>query len=179
MTFSTETFKLEALKQDDASSLNALMITNGKSFQKYLPKTLAQNLSESDSKEYILKKNKAIQTQSEFTFALKDMDTNKVAGLVILKNIDETSKQGEFAYCIGNKFSGKGWITQSIKAATKFAFEELGLQSLQIIIHKTNLSSINVAKRCGFQWTKTLENAFTPTGKNAINMELYELQYER
>ncbi|HLV70495.1 MAG TPA: GNAT family N-acetyltransferase [Xanthomarina sp.] len=178
MIFSTETFKLEALKPEDASSLSALMISNGKSFQKYLPKTLAQNLSESDSKEYILKKGKAIKNQTEFTFALKDIDTNKVAGLIILKNIDKTNQQGEFAYCIGKKYSGKGWVTHSIKTVTKFAFDNLGLKSLQIFIHKTNTGSINVAERCGFVWRDTIKNEFTPFGKNLTDMELYELCYE-
>ena len=179
MTFSTETFKLEALKLEDASSLSALMINNGKSFQEYLPKTLAQNLSEIDSKNYILKKNKALKDQTEFTFAIKDIDTNKVAGLVILKNLDYQINQGEFAYCIGRKFSGKGWITQSIKAFTKFAFRDLGIKTLQIIIHKTNASSINVAERCGFKWSKTLTNEFKPSGRNPIDMELYELHDEK
>ena len=61
MTFSTETFTLEALKPEDASDLSELMISNGKSFQEYLPKTLAQNLSETDSSIYISNKNKALK----------------------------------------------------------------------------------------------------------------------
>lgn len=179
MTFSTETFTLEALKPEDASSLSALMISNGKNFQQYLPKTLAQNLSEADSKIYILNQSEALKKQAEFTYAIKDNETNDVAGIVILKNIDYHLKQGEFAYCIGKRFSGKGWVTQSIKVFTSFVFDELDLKSLQIIIHKTNISSINVAKRCGFTWSKTLENAFTPSDKNPIDMELYELHNER
>jgi ribosomal-protein-alanine N-acetyltransferase len=154
------------------------MINNGKKFQEYLPKTLAQNLSEIDSKNYILKKNKALKEQTEFTFAIKKLETNEVAGIVILKNLDHKLKQGEFAYCIGKTYSGKGWTTLSLKAFTDFAFNEIGLKNLQIIIHKTNLGSINVAKRCGFLWSKTLENAFTPSGKNSVDMELYELHYE-
>lgn len=179
MTFSTETFTLEALKPEDASNLSGLMISNGKSFQEYLPKTLAQNLSETDSSIYISNKNKALINRTEFTYAIKDIETNKIAGLIILKNIDYQIKQGEFAYCVGNKFSGKGWVTQSIQAFTKFAFQELDLKSLQIIIHKTNISSINVAERCGFKWSKTLVNAFTPSGKNSVDMELYELHDEK
>lgn len=176
MTFSTETFKLEALKPRDASSLSALMISNGKTFQKYLPKTLEQNLSEEASKTYISTKNKALKNKTEFTFAVKDNETLAVAGLVILKNIDTQLKQGEFAYCIGKKFSGKGWITQSLKATSKFALEELGLKKLQIIIHKTNVSSIQVAERCGFTWTRTLEKEFV-SEKSSLDMELYELHY--
>jgi ribosomal-protein-alanine N-acetyltransferase len=178
MTFSTETFKLEPLKSDDASSLNALMISNGKRFQEYLPKTLAQNLSVSDSKNYISKKTLAIKNQVEYTFAVKDIDTNQVAGLIILKNLDFEKKQGEFAYCLGTKFMGKGWMTRSVQATISFALNKLGLKHFQIITHKKNLSSILIAERCNFNWVKTLPNEFSPYGRNPIDMELYELHYE-
>lgn len=176
MTFSTETFTLEALKPKDASSLSALMISNGKKFQKYLPITLEQNLSETDSKSYIAKQNKASKNKLEFTFAIKDKESSEVAGLIILKNIDYQLKQAEFAYCIGEKFSGKGWITQSMKATCKFSNEKLGLKNLQIIIHKTNIRSINVAERCGFTWIKTLNKEFV-SSEAILDMELYQLQY--
>jgi ribosomal-protein-alanine N-acetyltransferase len=54
----------------------------------------------------------------------------------------------------------------------------LGLKRLQIIIHKTNTNSINVAERCGFKWQKTLKNEFSTSGKTPLDMELYELHYE-
>jgi ribosomal-protein-alanine N-acetyltransferase len=178
MTFSTETFKLEALKPEDATSLNALMINNGKRFQEYLPKTLAQNLSVSDSKRYIEEKALAIENQIEYTFGIKDIDTNQIAGLVILKNLNFEINQSEFAYCLGTKYLGKGWMTQSVQAIISFAYSKLGLKHFQIITHKSNLSSILIAERCDFNWVKTLPNEFRPSGRNPIDMELYELNYE-
>ncbi len=84
----TESFSLEFLKPQDAQSLSRLMISNGKRFQQYLPKTLSENLSEADSKNYIQRKTKQIKVKTEFTFAIKDIDSGDVAGLIILKNID-------------------------------------------------------------------------------------------
>ena len=173
-----ETFYIDTLKPEDASSLSSLMIRNGKRFQEYLPKTLAANLSESASKDYIQKKLTEFENQVEFTFAIKDKDTHKVAGLVILKNIDWVKKQGEFAYCLGKKYSGKGWMSQSMESLKEYAFLNLGLNRLQILIHKTNISSINVAKRAGFSWSETLENEYV-SGKSTLDMELYELAHER
>lgn len=57
----------------------------------------------------------------------------------------------------------------------KFAFDELGLKTLQIISHKTNLRSIKVAENNGFVWQRTLLNEFTPTNESPLDMELYEL----
>ncbi|MFC5194115.1 GNAT family N-acetyltransferase [Bizionia hallyeonensis] len=178
MKLKTESFSLEVLKPQDAQSLSRLMISNGKRFQQYLPTTLSENLSEADSKNYIQRKTKQIKNKTEFTFAIKDIDSDDVAGLIILKNIDYQLKQGEFSYCLGQKYSGRGWMTRSIKAAKNFAFNELKLKSLQIIIHKSNLASIQIAERNGFTWIKTLDNEYV-SGKSVLDMELYELQYEK
>ncbi|MGY0391342.1 GNAT family N-acetyltransferase [Bizionia sp. KMM 8389] len=178
MKLVTESFSLEVLKPSDALSLSRLMISNGRQFQHYLPKTLSENLSESDSKNYILRQTELIKSQTEYTFAIKDIDSGDVAGLVILKNIDPNLKQAEFAYCLGLKYSGKGWMTRSIKAIKEYAFNTLQLQSLQIIIHKTNQQSIQVAEKNAFNWVKTLEKAFN-TDKASLDMELYELHHEK
>ncbi|WP_338732174.1 GNAT family N-acetyltransferase [Mangrovimonas cancribranchiae] len=175
MDLSNETFYLDNLKPEDAPSLNQLMIRNARHFQQYLPKTLSQNLSENASKSYIKNKSEAFKNKTEFTFAIKEKDTNNIAGLVILKNLDWNTKQGEFAYCLGSKYSGNGWMSKSVKATKDYAFNELGLEKLQVIIHHSNTDSINVAKRSGFTWIKTLKKEFV-SGKAVLDMELYEIQ---
>ena len=174
MTLIDDIFCLEPLVENDAKSLNKLMIRNGKRFQKFLPKTLADNLTESSSREYIKTKNQELEAGTGYTFAIKDSKKNKVAGLVILKEIDWEKSDGEFAYCIGKKYQGRGWVSQSIKAFSDFAFENLGLSKLHIIIHNSNLPSINVAENAGFRWILTLPNEFVTTGKGSLDMELYE-----
>ncbi|RSK41447.1 GNAT family N-acetyltransferase [Mangrovimonas spongiae] len=173
MDLSNETFYLDNLKSKDALSLNQLMIRNARHFQQYLPKTLAQNLSEDASKNYIKNKSEAFKNKTEFTFAIKEKSTHNIAGLVILKNLDWNTKQGEFAYCLGNKYSGNGWMSKSVQAAKNYAFNKLGLEKLQVIIHHTNTDSINVAKRSGFTWVKTLKKEHV-SAKAVLDMELYE-----
>lgn len=173
MKVEDEAFLIDRLSEKDAASLSQLMIRNARSFQEFLPNTLAQNLSESASKDYIKTKNKAFDNKNEFTFTIKDKDTQKVAGLIILKNLDWPHKQGEFAYCLGAAYSGHGWMSKSLKAAKTFALDKLGLKHLLILIHHTNTSSINVAKRAGFSWSQTLEKEFI-SGKSVLDMELYE-----
>jgi len=98
-----------------------------------------------------------------------------VLGLVYLKELDWENKQGEFAYCIAKELQGKGLISKSVSALSNYAFESLGLSTLQIITHKTNLGSVKVALKSNFSWQKTLINKFTPPGRPPMDMELYEL----
>lgn len=98
---------------------------------------------------------------------------------MILKKIDWDKKQGEFAYCIGSQFEGKGLTSFAVAEMTKFAFDELHLKTLQIMAHKTNLGSIKVALNNGFVWQRTALNEFTPTNESPLDMELYELYNEK
>ena len=79
------------------------------------------------------------------------------------------------AYCIGYPFEGQGLTSKAIKELSNHAFETLELETLQIVVHKTNTGSIKVAKNNDFKWIKTLEKEFTPTNETPIDMELYEL----
>lgn len=175
--YKTEDFQITILTSKDAVSLHGLMFSNAERFKRYFPKTLSKNLTLEASEKYILEKNNEIQSNSEFTFAIKENKTDKIAGLIIIKKLNWEAKQGELAYCIGAKHQGKGWVSDSVNQISKYAFNKLQLKTLQIISHKTNFGSIKVAENCGFLWRRTLISEFTPTNELALDMELYELTY--
>ena len=175
--FLTKDFAIELLLDiEDAQSLFHLMNSNAERFQLFLPTTLSQNRSLSASKIYIKQKNVENLTKSQFTFAIKENSSNAIAGLIILKKVDYNTKQAEFAYCIGEGFGGKGLISKAVSEVVKYAVSKLGLKNFQIITHKTNEGSVNVALNTNFTWSETLIGEFTPKGKLPLDMELYELK---
>ena len=169
-----EHFEIKPLHIKDAKSLSTLMLSNNDRYSRFFPNTLEQNLSKTASKEYILRKDKKIRAKTEFTYAIKEK--TKVVGLLIIKNIDWNKKVGELAYCIHFKNEGKGWMTKAIHEISIYAFSELGLEKLQIVVHKSNIGSIIVAENNKYLWIKTLEKGFTPPNEEALDMELYELK---
>ncbi|MEE9361754.1 MAG: GNAT family N-acetyltransferase [Cellulophaga sp.] len=170
-----DAIKIEKLVLEDAKSLSDLMVSNTERFNRFFPQTLAQNLSVSDSETYILLKNEEIRTRSEFTFAIRENNSASIIGLIILKRLDWEKKIGELAYCIDVKSKGKGWMTKIVKVFSIYAFEKLGLETLQIIVHKTNIGSLKVAEKCNFKWQTVLKKEHTPPGEKPLDMELYEL----
>jgi len=176
MIYISETFFIDLIHYDDALNLNKLLVSNTDRFKLYLPKTLSENRTLESTKKYVSKRIELIKSNSEYTFTIKDKTSKDIAGLIVLKAIDWNKKKGEFAYCIGKKFEDRGWMTEAIQAASKFCFQELNLEKLQIISHKSNLASIKVAEKSNFVWVKTLKNEFTPTGQTPIDMELFELK---
>ena len=129
--------------------------------------------------KYIEEKRKENASKSEFTFGIKDISNSKIAGLIIIKEINWDTKQGEFAYCISSEYENKGWMSKAIALTTKYGFEVLGFNKFQIIAHKTNIGSCKVAEKCGFEWKTTLLNEYTPPNETPLDMELYELYNEK
>lgn len=168
-------FEIHPIHERDAWKICDLMIANADRFKRYFPKTLEQNLNPTLSQFFVENKTKQFQKKEEFLFTLKQSETRQLAGLIYIKELDWDKKQGEFAYCIGYTFKGQELISKSITALTSYAFNTLDLETLQIIVNKDNLPSVNVALNTKFKWIKTLENGFTPSGETPLDMELYEL----
>lgn len=178
MQFDFDTFYIEPIQIQDAWNICNFVTANEDRLKRYFPKTLEQNLTPDLSKIFAEKKVKQFKLKQEFLFTIKENQTNNLIGLVYLKSLDWGKKQGEFAYCIHYESEGKGITSQAIEALSKHAFETVGLETLQIIVYKTNYGSVKVAENCNFTWIKTLEKEHTPPGETSLDMELYELYKE-
>lgn len=174
-----DTFEINPIQKSDAWKLCDFIVVNADRLKPFFPKTLEQNLNPTLSQFFVEKKVKEFNNNEEFLFTLKHSATREIIGLVYIKELDWSKKQAELAYCIGYQFEGQKITSKAVKELSNYAFETLGLKTLQIIVHETNLGSIKVAKNSNFKWIKTLEKAFTPTNEAPIDMELYELYYER
>jgi ribosomal-protein-alanine N-acetyltransferase len=171
-----ESIYISELKTEDALGLFELMDSNKQHFGTFLPVTASENTSLQATKNYIQKKEKEFKLKSCLTYAIKLRSNHKIAGLIILKNIDLNKKQAEFAYGIGQVFEGRGFTTQAVQQLLAQALGKKNLETLVIITHKDNIGSCIVAENCGFRWVKTLENEFTPPDGSPMHMELYELR---
>lgn len=175
MTAQFDGFEINPVHEGDAWKICNFIIANTDRLKRYFPKTLEQNLTPTLSQIFVEKKVKQFQNREEFLFTLKESETRALAGLIYLKELNWETKQGEYAYCIGYPFKGKGLITKTIKVLNEYALNVLQLEILQIIANKDNQSSIDIALNNGFKWQKTLLNGFTPPGESPLDMELYEL----
>ncbi|GAA4802911.1 GNAT family protein [Litoribaculum gwangyangense] len=178
MQLNFDSHKIEPIKLEDAWNVCNFVISNENRLKRFFPLTLKENLTPELSKIFTEKKVKEFHKKEEFLFTIKEQNTNQFVGLIYLKKLDWVKKEGELAYCVGYPFEGKGITTNTVKLLSDYAFENLNLKTLQIIVHKDNIASIKVAENCNFTWIKTLKNEHTPPGESALDMELYELYHE-
>lgn len=175
MTLRFNDFEISAVHEGDAWRICDFCVANSDRLKRYFPKTLEQNLNPTLSQLFVDKKVKQFRNNEEFLFTLKHSENRKLVGLIYIKELNWDNKQGEYAYCIDYTQKGKELMSKAISELNRIAFNELGLETIQIIVHKDNLSSIKVARNNNFEWQKTLKNEFTPIGENPLDMELYEL----
>lgn len=175
MKLQFEGFEISPIHEGDAWKICDFVISNSDRLKRYLPKTLEQNLNPTLSQLYVENRIKAFQNKETFVFTIKQSKARQLAGLVILKNLDWKTKQAEFAYAIDYNFKGQKIISKAVEKVSRYAYNEFGLKTFQIITHKDNISSVKVATNNNFIWQKTLTKIFTPNGEQPLDMELYEL----
>jgi ribosomal-protein-alanine N-acetyltransferase len=69
----------------------------------------------------------------------------------------------EVGYFVDKDHEGQGYVTEAVKAALKFIFEQLGAQRVRLACDDTNVRSFRVADRCGM----VREAHFRQNKKNA------------
>lgn len=172
---SDEVFRVFKISKEDAWNVCNFVVANEDRLTDFFPGTKAQNLTPDLSQRFVKIKVKQFDEKEEYLFTLRTEKSYKVVGLIYIKELDWDKKQGEFAYAIDYNYEGKGITSKVIENLSKYAFEDLGLETLQIIAHKTNVASVKVAEKNGFQWVKRLPKVFKPKGREPMDMELYEL----
>ena len=73
-----------------------------------------------------------------------------VVGVTGFNTIDHANRIGKVGYWLGNTFQGHGIMTQSVKALTDFAFNELHLNKVEIRAAVGNIKSRSIPERLGF-----------------------------
>ena len=79
-----------------------------------------------------------------------------------LVDVDWLDLVGEVGYWTAPDHRGRGVATRATRAVCRWAFDDLGLERLQLEASVRNPASNRVARRLGFQWEGTRRQAFVP-----------------
>jgi RimJ/RimL family protein N-acetyltransferase len=75
-----------------------------------------------------------------------------------LHQIDWSIPKFEIGYWCRQKYTGKGYITESVRGLTVFAFKILEAKRVEIRCDQRNMRSRKVAERLGYRLEGTLRN---------------------
>ena len=92
------------------------------------------------------------QTGAKVALVARDAESGGVVGLVNLNEIVRYSFQSAYLGYFGMKaYAGTGRMTEAVRLAVRFAFDEVGLHRLEANIQPGNTRSIALVRRLGFR----------------------------
>ena len=80
---------------------------------------------------------------------------DEIIGMTGIGNKKEVDNEIEIAYFISEEYAGKGYITEAVKAVSRWAIDNLKLDYLIAIVEPDNYPSQKVVERCGFKKIET------------------------
>ena len=112
-----------------------------------------------DELEYMLKDFIALWDQDNtYTFFVLDGTSNQIVGVAFLNNINRMHQRGNLGYLVKTSRTGEGIATEAARLVAQYGFEKLGLQRIEIVVHRDNVPSLKVAEKLGAKKEALLRN---------------------
>ncbi|THF76949.1 GNAT family N-acetyltransferase [Cohnella fermenti] len=138
-------------EESDAAQLADIYVRNRELFGRFSPIAPDERYSEEQQLERIRKGrvDRAEDRRYSFVVCLKEDD--QVIGDVSLSAVKRGVLQScMIGYNLDERHSGKGYMTEAVKLAARYAFEELGLHRIVGEASPRNPGSIRVLEKAGF-----------------------------
>jgi RimJ/RimL family protein N-acetyltransferase len=96
-------------------------------------------------------------SRAAFAIHARD-DDHAFLGWAGLVELDLERREGEIGYLVAPAARGRGIASRTVELLTRWAFEELGLERLELRIDPENVPSTKVAERAGYRLDGVLRN---------------------
>jgi len=102
-----------------------------------------------DTLKYVTAVVNAPEECFEWIFAIRKM--NRFIGLIGFKDTDRQNKRTEIGYWLSEKYQKQGIMTKCVERLCTFAFEDLGMNRIEIKCAVNNFPSRRIPERLGFR----------------------------
>ncbi|HVH34961.1 MAG TPA: GNAT family protein [Tahibacter sp.] len=126
-----------------------------------------------DSAAWIAYSQRSWQQHSAFPFGVFGAD-GELLGSVGINSLDRENRRGALGYWIATAQTGRGLARRAAALAVDFAFAELGLQRIEILVRPDNTASHKVAQALGARCEGEARARLQFHGR-ALNMIVYGL----
>ncbi|MCF3944819.1 GNAT family N-acetyltransferase [Oceanobacillus alkalisoli] len=96
--------------------------------------------------------------RKSFRFLIFDKESNDFIGITSFERVDWNIPKCEIGYWIHTGFSGKGYMTEAVKALADYGLKDMGFKRIEIRCEPTNLKSRAIPEKLGFALDGILRN---------------------
>ena len=105
-------------------------------------------------------------------FAIVDSKSEAFLGMIAFVALRPESLEAEVGYIVAPEARGRGVANRALSLLTRWGFEELGLERIELRAELENPASLKVAERCGYVREGTLRGVHL-RGVRRGDMALY------
>jgi ribosomal-protein-serine acetyltransferase len=144
------------LEEKHAVELFELTDRNRDYLREWLPWLDATKTSE-DTRQFIKRSLEQFTRQGNFSLSI--WFKGKLAGTIGYSKMDSANQKVSIGYWIGSEYQHKGLVTLASTAMIDYAFNDLGLNRLEILCAVNNKQSQAIPERLGFTQEGILRQA--------------------
>ncbi len=100
-------------------------------------------------------------------FAIVDGYEGTFLGVAVVPSIDAEAATAELGYVVAPWARGRGVATDALGQLTTWAFSELGMVRLELLISIDNFASKRVAEHCGYRFEGVLRSLHFKQGRRS------------
>jgi ribosomal-protein-serine acetyltransferase len=131
--------------------------------------------SEADADLYVARALAQWLLRKEMALGIFDRRSSRYLGGSGLHGPQWELRSFEIGYWLRTSAEGQGYATEAVKVLTRFAFDELQANRVQIRVNPRNERSCRVARRCGYRHEGTLRNAFLGPHSQPMDVHMFAL----
>ena len=171
--FETERLLIRCPQPGDGAALNAAVIESLEELRPWMP--WAQNEPSIEDSEEVCRRARAKWLSREDLMLFLFLKNGTFIGGSGLHRIDWEVPKFEIGYWLRTSQHGKGLMTEAVRGITRFAFEQLNAERVEIRCDERNEKSHGVMERAGFIREGCLRNFVREHGGELRNALIYAL----
>jgi RimJ/RimL family protein N-acetyltransferase len=98
-------------------------------------------------------------------FSIRDVESGAFLGFAAIMRIEQEDRQAEIGYVVSPPARGRGAAPAAVALLTRWGFDELGLERLELRIDTGNEASARVAERAGYRLDGVLRSLAFKEGR--------------
>jgi RimJ/RimL family protein N-acetyltransferase len=103
-----------------------------------------------DAEEFLMRADERHRTGEELSLAIVAADDGALLGSISVRVTSWENLRGELGYLVFSAARGRDVATRAVRLLSRFAFEGIGLQRVEILAATGNSASQRVAEKAGF-----------------------------
>jgi len=143
----TKRLTLRQLSVNDDNEIFALR--SDQQVNKYIDRDPSNTID--DARKFIQKIEEVVSRNEGIYWAITLKDHDKLAGTICLFNFSNENDQAEIGYELLPAFQGQGIMQEAIAKVIAFAFDVIGLKTIEAYTHLENKSSTKLLEKFNFR----------------------------